>query len=66
MIATCIRVGASAPTHFLRSFLTPKCTSKAHQEFTCLGAYYQNRKFTESKWCEACLAAFRSSTEEQS
>ena len=33
-----------------------KCTSERHQEFSCIAAYYQNRKHTEDKWCEACLA----------
>ena len=42
----------------------PKCTGK-HQEFTCLGYQYQNKKFTRSKWCEACLAFFAQVDEEE-
>lgn len=36
----------------------PKCTSTKHQEYTCLGGYYQNRKHTRDKWCETCFAFF--------
>lgn len=43
----------------------PKCTSTRHQEFTCLGAWYQNKKFTRSKWCETCLAFFCRVDEEE-
>lgn len=42
----------------------PKCTSTRHAEFTCLSAYYQNRKYTRSKWCETCLAFFAEVDEE--
>ncbi len=42
----------------------PKCTGK-HNEFTCLSQFYQNRKYTRSKWCEACLAFFANIDEEE-
>lgn len=31
-----------------------QCASPRHSEFTCLSAYYHNRRFTRDKWCPNC------------
>lgn len=34
------------------------CDSPRHTEFTCLTHYYQNRKFTQERWCDSCKTRY--------
>jgi len=44
---------------------TSTCISKAHQQYWCLGHYYDtHKKFTAEKWCDPCREKFMDGIED--